>query len=161
MLNAKVPRPWEDQVNQALADGVKRYKNAVLVDWHTIAGDHPEFFWDDGIHLRPEGAQFYAQLIAGYLPVRPGARLPIRRRIGLTRTGCSVCQAGEAEMLLLRALRTLVLGIVVGGVAVGACLAAIVPGRRRDRHRAPLHGEDRHEAARPLAEVDVYWSDGT
>ena len=33
-----------------------------------------------------------------------------------------------AEMLLLRALRTLILGIVVGGVAVGACLAALVPG---------------------------------
>src|ERR1700704_6156970 len=31
-------------------------------------------------------------------------------------------------MLLVRALRTLVLGIVVGGVAVGACLAALVPG---------------------------------
>ena len=68
VLNTKVPRPWEDQVNQVLADGVKKYKNqAVLVDWHTIAGEHPEFFWDDGFHLRPEGAQYYAQLIAGYL----------------------------------------------------------------------------------------------
>jgi peptidoglycan/LPS O-acetylase OafA/YrhL len=68
VLNTKVPRPWEDQVNQVLADGVKKYKNqAVLVDWHTIAGDHPEFFWDDGFHLRPEGAQYYSQLIAGYL----------------------------------------------------------------------------------------------
>ncbi len=68
VLNTRVPRPWEEQVNQVLADGVKRYKNlAVLVDWHTIAGEHPEFFWDDGFHLRPEGAQYYAQLIAGYL----------------------------------------------------------------------------------------------
>ena len=50
-------------------------------------------------------------------------------------------------MLLVRALRTLVLGIVVGGVAVGACLAALVPGRSRDRLGAPLHGEDGHEAA--------------
>jgi lysophospholipase L1-like esterase len=67
IVNAKVPRPWEDQVNQVLADGVKKYKNARLVDWHTIGDEHPEFFWDDGIHLRPEGAQYYAQLIAGYL----------------------------------------------------------------------------------------------
>ena len=68
IVNAKVPRPWEDQVNEVLADGVKRNKNtAVLVDWHNIAADHPEFFWDDGIHLRPEGATYYAQLIAGYL----------------------------------------------------------------------------------------------
>jgi hypothetical protein len=68
VLNARVPRPWEEQVNQVLSEGVKRYKNhAVLIDWHTIAGEHPEFFWDDGIHLRPEGAQYYAQLVAGYL----------------------------------------------------------------------------------------------
>jgi hypothetical protein len=66
LLNAKVPRPWEDQVNSTLADGASRY-NATLIDWHNIASQHPEFFWDDGIHLRPEGAQFYAQLIAGYV----------------------------------------------------------------------------------------------
>jgi hypothetical protein len=67
LVNAKVPRVWEDQVNEVLADGVKRYKNAVLVDWHAYASEHPEFFWDDQIHLRPEGAQAYAQLIASYL----------------------------------------------------------------------------------------------
>jgi peptidoglycan/LPS O-acetylase OafA/YrhL len=67
LVNAKVPRVWEDQVNEVFADGVKRYKNAVLVDWHAYASEHPEFFWDDQIHLRPEGAQAYAQLIASYL----------------------------------------------------------------------------------------------
>ena len=67
ILNAKVPRAWEDQVNQVLSDGVKRYKNAVLIDWHTIGGDHPEYFYDDGLHLRPEGAQAYAQLILSKL----------------------------------------------------------------------------------------------
>jgi hypothetical protein len=63
LLNSRVPRPWEEQVNQTIADGANRYK-ATLIDWHTIASEHPEFFWDDGIHLRPEGAAFYAQLIA-------------------------------------------------------------------------------------------------
>jgi hypothetical protein len=67
VVNAKVPRPWEDEVNQVLGDGVKKYSNAKLIDWHDIAAAHPEFFWDDGIHLRPEGAQFYAQLIASNL----------------------------------------------------------------------------------------------
>ena len=47
--------------------GVKKYKNAVLLDWHGYGGAHPEFFYDDGIHLRPEGAD-------GLRPVRgPGA----------------------------------------------------------------------------------------
>jgi lysophospholipase L1-like esterase len=67
IVNAKVPRVWEDEVNQTLADGVKRYKNAVLVDWHTAGGDHPEWFYDDGLHLRSDGAQAYAQLIASKL----------------------------------------------------------------------------------------------
>lgn len=64
IINAKVPRPWEDEVNQVLGDGVKRYKNSVLVDWHSAGSDHPEWFYDDGLHLRPDGATAYAQLVA-------------------------------------------------------------------------------------------------
>jgi hypothetical protein len=65
IINAKVPRPWEDQVNSTLAAGVAKHKkNAVLLDWHGYGGAHPEFFYDDGIHLRPEGATAYAQFVA-------------------------------------------------------------------------------------------------
>jgi peptidoglycan/LPS O-acetylase OafA/YrhL len=64
-VSVKVPRSWEGPNNSMLAENVARYSNAVLVDWRAASIDHPEFFWDDGIHLRPEGAQAYAQLIAG------------------------------------------------------------------------------------------------
>ncbi len=64
IINAKVPRPWEQQVNDTLAAGVKKYKNAVLLDWHGYGGAHSEFFYDDGIHLRPEGADAYARFVA-------------------------------------------------------------------------------------------------
>ena len=70
IINAKVPRPWEGQVNDTLAAGVKKYKNAVLLDWHGYATQHPEFFYNDGIHLTPDGAAAYAQFVAGSL--RPG-----------------------------------------------------------------------------------------
>jgi peptidoglycan/LPS O-acetylase OafA/YrhL len=63
-VNLKVPRPWETNNNKVIADGVKKYPNAQLVDWRAASINHPEYFWDDGIHLRPEGAQFYAQLIS-------------------------------------------------------------------------------------------------
>jgi hypothetical protein len=66
-VNAKVPRPWEGQVNDALADGVKRYKNAVLVDWHAVGSEHPDWFYDDQLHLRPDGAFGYALLIQSKL----------------------------------------------------------------------------------------------
>ena len=63
-VNLKVPRDWEGEDNSVIADGVSRYPNAVLVDWHDTGDAHPEFFYDDEIHLRPEGADYYAQLIA-------------------------------------------------------------------------------------------------
>ncbi len=63
LINAKVARPWQDLVNQRLASAASRHKNAVLVDWHGISSRHPEWFTNDGAHLRPEGAAAYAQLI--------------------------------------------------------------------------------------------------
>ena len=63
-VNVKVPRVWEAANDQVLAEGVKRYPSAVLVNWHSAGGAHPEWFWDDGIHLRPAGAKAYAAMIA-------------------------------------------------------------------------------------------------
>jgi hypothetical protein len=63
-VNLKVPRDWESGDNSVIANGVSRYPNAVLVDWHDTGDAHPEFFYDDEIHLRPDGADSYAQLIA-------------------------------------------------------------------------------------------------
>jgi hypothetical protein len=35
----------------------------VLVDWHGTSAGHPEYFWD-GIHLTPQGARAYADVIS-------------------------------------------------------------------------------------------------
>lgn len=63
-LNNKVPRKWQEPNNSAIADGVKKYPNARLIDWYATSYEHAEWFWKDGIHLRPEGAQVYANAIA-------------------------------------------------------------------------------------------------
>jgi lysophospholipase L1-like esterase len=63
-VNLRVPRDWEAPDNDVISQGVTHYANAVLVDWNTVATAHPEFFYDDEIHLKPEGAEFYAQMIA-------------------------------------------------------------------------------------------------
>jgi peptidoglycan/LPS O-acetylase OafA/YrhL len=65
VFNVRVPREWEAYNNNIIANGVKLYPNAVLIDWHDITANRPELFWNDGHHLRPEGARFYAGLIAG------------------------------------------------------------------------------------------------
>ena len=62
-VNVKVPRRWEGPNNKVLAEGVGRYPNAVLVDWYGFSQERPQLFWDDGMHLRPEGAQAYTSLI--------------------------------------------------------------------------------------------------
>jgi lysophospholipase L1-like esterase len=61
-INVKVPRSWEAPVNQTLAAEIPKYPNARLLDWKGIATD-PSMFYDDGIHLRPSGAAFFAQAI--------------------------------------------------------------------------------------------------
>ncbi len=67
-VNVSVPRAWEGPNNQVIAEGVKRYPNAVLVDWHSASADRPELFYKDGYHLRPAGQRIYAGLISAHLP---------------------------------------------------------------------------------------------
>ena len=63
VVNLKVPRKWETPNNQVIADGVTRYPNAVLIDWHAFGVDHPELFAKDGIHIGAAGAKAYTALV--------------------------------------------------------------------------------------------------
>jgi hypothetical protein len=63
-VNVNVPRAWERPNNEVLAQGVRRYPNAVLVDWYSASAYHPEFFVSDGVHLRIRGQRVYADLIS-------------------------------------------------------------------------------------------------
>ncbi len=63
-VNVNVPRAWEGPNNEVLAQGTRRYPNAVLVDWYSASVYHPEFFVNDGVHLRIKGQRVYADLIS-------------------------------------------------------------------------------------------------
>ncbi len=67
VVNDKVPRPWEGPNNDMLADGVTRWPNAVLVDWHKQGAAHPELFADDGTHMGPKGVSVFVELIVANL----------------------------------------------------------------------------------------------
>jgi hypothetical protein len=62
-LNLKVPRRWEQIDNDVLAANVAKYPNMKLIDWHSIGNAHPEYFYQDGIHLNPTGQRAYAALV--------------------------------------------------------------------------------------------------
>jgi peptidoglycan/LPS O-acetylase OafA/YrhL len=63
-INNKVPRSWEESNDSVIAGGVQRYPSARLVDWYHASVDHPEYFYDDQYHVRPDGAAVYASLVA-------------------------------------------------------------------------------------------------
>lgn len=67
VVNVKVPRPWEGPNNAVLADGIGRWPNAVLVDWHKQGAAHPELFADDGTHMGPTGVSIFVELILANL----------------------------------------------------------------------------------------------
>jgi hypothetical protein len=64
VLTLKVPRSWESGNNAAIKSAARRFANVTLVDWHWWGGRNPGWFWDDGYHLRPQGAAGYARLVA-------------------------------------------------------------------------------------------------
>jgi hypothetical protein len=69
-VTVKVPRDWEGPNNGVIA-AAAGYANAEVVDWHSVGNSNPGFFWDDQIHLRPEGATYYAGLLASSTTALP------------------------------------------------------------------------------------------
>jgi hypothetical protein len=67
LLSVHVPRPWQDLNNRILTEAAHNHPNVHLVDWDAAASAHPGWLWPDGIHLRPEGAAAYRDLIEGAL----------------------------------------------------------------------------------------------
>ncbi|RNB79723.1 acetyltransferase [Brevibacillus fluminis] len=64
LVNTRVPRPWENVVNETLAEVAAAYPNATLVDWYSASTGKDSFFYNDGVHLRPDGSAFYAAFVA-------------------------------------------------------------------------------------------------
>jgi peptidoglycan/LPS O-acetylase OafA/YrhL len=67
ILNVHVPRPWQNPDNAILAEAVHANGKVDLVDWNAAASAHPQWLWDDGVHLRTAGARQYTDLIAAAL----------------------------------------------------------------------------------------------
>lgn len=67
VINVKVPRPWEAPNNEMMAAGVKRWPNAVLMDWQKHGKAHPELFGDDGTHMGPTGVKVFVELVLALL----------------------------------------------------------------------------------------------
>ncbi len=64
LVNTRMPRPWQDTVNQTLAQVATAFPRITLVNWYTASAGKSSYFYPDGVHLDPTGAQYYASLLA-------------------------------------------------------------------------------------------------
>lgn len=68
LLTVDVNRDYTAGNNALLFQTAGAYPNVVLLDWAGRAADCPgDCFYDDGFHLRPDGQDYYASLIAEIL----------------------------------------------------------------------------------------------
>jgi peptidoglycan/LPS O-acetylase OafA/YrhL len=70
MVNAKVPRPWQDGNDVMLARVVPQFPNAILADWRSASEDRPDLFGSDGVHPNGGGAELYASVIVRALETK-------------------------------------------------------------------------------------------
>ena len=64
VVNARVPRPWQDDNDALMARVVPKYPNAVLANWYAASANRPDFFGPDGVHPTQAGARAYADVVA-------------------------------------------------------------------------------------------------
>jgi hypothetical protein len=67
LLTDRVTRDWQGPNNDILRSMVGRFHNVVLVDWYAVSNRHKDWFYNDGLHLRPSGARAYAAAVAAAL----------------------------------------------------------------------------------------------
>lgn len=63
LINTRVPRPWESEVNEKLERASEFHENVELIDWHETSIGQERYFEGDGVHLNIEGAKAFGQLL--------------------------------------------------------------------------------------------------
>jgi peptidoglycan/LPS O-acetylase OafA/YrhL len=64
LITVKVPRPWQNQVNNTFKEIASEHKNVKIIDWYSYSRDKEELFVTDKVHLNSKGAKYFAGLIA-------------------------------------------------------------------------------------------------
>lgn len=64
LVNTRVPKDWQDTVNKGITEVAKEFSNTTVVDWYSASEGKDDYFTQDGVHLQPNGAKYYASIIA-------------------------------------------------------------------------------------------------
>lgn len=63
LVTVRVPLALQDMNNQLFRDVAAQYDNVGVIDWYAESAGHDDYFWSDGTHLRPEGAEAYILML--------------------------------------------------------------------------------------------------
>ncbi len=72
-VNNRMPDDWQDANNELFAGYVESHDGVRLIDWYGYSEGHDDWFWDDGEHVRPEGAAAYTRMLVDALDYRAPA----------------------------------------------------------------------------------------
>lgn len=67
LVTTRVPKNWQDTVNRTLKNVASEYQNVTIIDWYSASANRSELFYNDGVHLKPEGAKYYASFLVEQL----------------------------------------------------------------------------------------------
>jgi hypothetical protein len=67
MLTTRVPKPWQQEVNESIKNVAEKYKNVKVVDWYSFSESHLEYIGNDGVHLTLTGARVYAEYLINHI----------------------------------------------------------------------------------------------
>ena len=63
IVTCRCPDPWQDANNDVIKAAADGHDNVSVIDWFAESAGHDEWFWNDGEHVRPEGAQAYVMML--------------------------------------------------------------------------------------------------
>lgn len=63
LVNTRVPRPWQNVVNSTIQQVASTFPNTTMVNWYNFSANKNSWFYPDGVHLNPQGAQAYANML--------------------------------------------------------------------------------------------------
>jgi lysophospholipase L1-like esterase len=76
LVNVRVPRSWQAEVNSELNLAVARHPGVKLVDWFGASASHGDWFESDHTHLKETGMAAFADMIVAAIPPPPPPPAP-------------------------------------------------------------------------------------
>ncbi len=67
LVTVKVPKPWQNEVNNLFKQAASERSNVHVVDWYSVSKDKEDMFVKDKVHLNSKGAKLYVSLIKNHL----------------------------------------------------------------------------------------------